>query len=334
MERIGCFFMTARSIADLESRVLKAEELGYEACGFPHIAGRDALATLAAIGPKTSRITLATGIVPIYTRTPVTLAQEAGVINEATGGRFMLGIGTGHKDLIESWHGTPFRKPLTAMRDYLTILRGAIRDSQVAHDGEVFSAHFGFLGFQPAHDLRILVGALGPKMLQLAGEMADGVVLWMSSPSHIRDVVMPNLRIGAARAGRDVAELEVFACLFAAPGADRASARDAIRRQLFAYLQLPFYRNTMVAGGYGEDMDAFDAGVAAQDFPLSLAGLSDRMIDEIAATGGLDDVAETLDAFRGAGCTVPGVGVVGGYEGYEGAERSLVLLRDAGARVV
>ncbi len=329
MSRIGCFFMTARSITDLEARVLAAEELGYEACGFPHIAGRDAITTVASIAPKTSRIKLATGIVPIYTRTPVTLAQEAGVIAETTGGRFMLGIGTGHASLVESWHGTPFRKPLTAMRDYLTILRASLRDAQVGHDGEIFSSHFGFLGFRPDPNLPILVGALGPKMLQLAGELADGVVLWLSSPQHIRDVVMPNLAIGAARSGRDVSELEVFPCLFAAPGPDRASARDAIRRQLFAYVQLPFYRDMLIASGFGADIDAFNEGIVAQDLPMALEGLSDAMIDQIAATGSLEEVAATLDGFRRAGCTVPGVGVVGGYEGYPGAIESLAAIKEA-----
>ena len=332
MDRIGCFFMTARSFDDLQNRVLAAERLGYEACGLPQIAGRDALATLALIAPRTTRITLATGIVPIWTRTPVTLAQEAAVGHEATGGRFILGIGAGHKPLVEAWHGTTFRKPVEAVRDYLTILRSALRTSSVGHDGEIFSSHFGFLGFTPPN-VPVLVGALGPKMLQLAGEMADGVVLWMSSPRHISDVVIPNLRIGAARAGRDVADLEVFACLFAAPGPDRASGRDAVRRQLFAYLQLPFYRNMLVASGFEDDLVAFDAGVAAQDLPRSLAGLSDKMIDEIAATGSMDDVAATIDGFVRAGCTMPGVGVVGGYEGYEGAERSLASLIEAGARV-
>lgn len=333
MDRLGCFFTTARTIADLEARVLRAEALGYEIVGLPQIAGRDALATLAIIGPKTQRIRLATGIVPIWTRTPVALAQEAGVVHEATGGRFMLGVGVGHKPLIESWHGTPFRRPVEAMRDYLTILRAAFRDASVGHTGEVFSAHFGFLGFRPSPEVPILVGALGPRMLRLAGELADGVVLWLSSPSHIREIVLPNLAIGAARAGRDVSELHVFACLFAAPGPDRASARDAIRRQMFAYLQLPFYRDMLIASGFGGDIEAFDAGVAAQDLPQALGGLSDAMIDEIAATGTLDEVAETLDGFVRAGCTMPGVGAVGGYEGYEGMERSLSLLREAGARV-
>jgi probable F420-dependent oxidoreductase len=332
MDRMGCFFMTARSFDDLASRIVTAERLGYEACGLPQIAGRDALATLALIAPQTSRIKLATGILPIWTRTPITLAQEAGVLHEATGGRFMLGIGTGHKPLIEAWHGTEFRKPLTAMRDYMTILRTALKTASVGHDGEMFSSHFGFLGFTPP-DVPVLVGALGPKMIQLAGELADGVVLWMSSPQHISEVVIPNLRIGAARAGRDVADLEVFACLFAAPGPDRASARDAVRRQLFAYLQLPFYRNMIIASGYDADLATFDAGVAAQNLPEALAGLSDRMIDEIAATGTMDDVASTIDGFVRAGCTMPGVGIVGGYEGYEGAERSLESLIEAGARV-
>ncbi len=333
MDRIGCFFMTARSIGDLADRVLLAESLGYDIAGLPQIAGRDAMTALSVIAPRTSKIKLATGIVPIWTRTPVTLAQEAGTLAEATDGRFMLGIGVGHKPLVESWHGTEFRKPLTAMRDYMHVLRGALRDAQVAHDGEMYSAHFGFLGFRPPSDVPILIGALGPKMLQLAGETADGVVLWLSSPQHVRDIVMPNLKIGAERAGKDVSKMRIFGCLFAAPGADRASARDAIRRQMFAYVQLPFYRDMLIASGFGQDIENFNKGIEAQDLPMALAGLSDDMIDHVAATGGPDEIAETLDRFRDAGCTTPGVGVVGGYDGYEGPKRSLELLLEAGARV-
>lgn len=333
MDRLGTFFMTARTLADLEERVLTAERLGFDACGFPHIAGRDAMATLAAIGPKTERIRLATGIVPIYTRTPVTMAQEAGLVNEALGGRFMLGIGTGHKDLVESWHGTPFTKPVEAMRDYLTIVRAAIRDSQVAYAGERFSASFGFMGFQPQPDMKILVGALGPKMVQLAGEMADGVVLWLSTPEHISNVVMPNLKIGAARAGRSLDGFEIFPCLFAAPGPDRASGRDAVRRQLFIYAQLPSYRNAIISAGFVEDLAAFDAGIALQDLPRALAGLSDHLIDRLAATGDDEQLAETIGAFMDAGATVPGVGPVGGYDGYSGTKTSLEQLMRASALV-
>lgn len=333
MSRLGCFFLTARSIDDLAARVIAAEDLGYEIAGFPHIAGRDALATLAVIGPRTTRIKLATGIVPIYTRTPVAMAQEAGTIAEALGGRLMLGLGTGHRELVESWHGTPFVRPVAAMRDYLTILRSLFRDASVQHDGDVFSAHFGFLGFRPPSETPLLVGALGPRMLQLAGELSDGAILWLSSPQHIRDVVVPNLREGAALSGRDAGALEILPCLFAAPGPDRASARDAIRRQLIPYVLLPFYKNMLIASGFEADVSGFEIAIMAGDLPAALSSLSDRMIDSIAATGSEEDVAETLSAFVAAGATMPGVGVVGGYEGYAGPIESLRICREAGALV-
>lgn len=327
MTRMGCFFMTARNIGDLADRVKIAEDVGYDVAGFPHIAGRDVMATLAYMGARTSSITLASGIVPAYTRTPVTLAQEAGTIAEATGGRFMLGIGTGHKDLVENWHGASFQHPVEAMRDYLTILRSLFRDGSVSYNGAQFSAHFGFLGFKPPK-VPILVGALGPKMLQLAGEMADGVVLWMSSPRHIREVVMPNIAAGAAKAGRTLENFEVFACLFAAPGPDRASARDAIRRQIIPYLALPFYRDMLAVSGFAGDLAGFAEGLAAGDLPAALSAISDAMIDEIAATGTPDDVGATLQAFIDAGATVPGVGPVGGYDGYVNAAESLRTLHN------
>lgn len=322
MERMGCFFMTARTIGDLTERFRTAERLGYEIAGMPHIAGRDALATLTLITPQLETMKTATGIVPIWTRTPVAMAQEIATIAEGTGGRFLAGLGIGHKDLVEHWHGTPFASPIAAMRDYLTIVRTALRTGSVSYDGPVYRAHFGFLGFTP-QDVPLLVGGLGPKMLELTGELADGAILWMSSQAHIRDVVMPSLAAGAAKTGRDANGLDVFACMFAAPGPDRASGRDAIRRQLLAYVQLPFYRNMLVASGFAEDLDRFDAFIREGDLPAALAALSDAMIDEIAVTGSADEIAETLRGFRDAGCTIPGIGVVGGYEGYEGTEASL-----------
>ncbi|HVL89204.1 MAG TPA: LLM class flavin-dependent oxidoreductase [Actinomycetota bacterium] len=329
MERLGCFFLTARNFDDLAARVAAAEELGFEIAGFPHIAGRDALTTLAAIGPRTSRIKLATGIVPIYTRTPVTMAQEAGTIAEATGNRFVLGIGTGHAALVESWHGQTFESPLAAMRDYVTIVRSLFRDASVQHDGERFRAAFGFLGFRPPESIPIMIGALGPKMLRLAGELADGAILWLSSPQHIREVVVPNLRAGAAAGSRSAHELSIFPCLFAAPGPDRASARDAIRRQLVPYLTLPFYRDMLIASGFGDDLEGFADRLGDGDLPGALSALSDRMIDSIAATGSPEQIAETLYAFVEAGATMPGVGVVGGYEGYAGPIESLRRIRHA-----
>lgn len=332
MDRLGCFFVTARSIDDLEKRILMAEQLDYAAAGLPQIAARDAMITLAAIARKTERIRLGTGIIPIWTRTPVALAQEAAVLQELLEGRFILGIGVGHPDLIRSWHGREFKNPLNAMRDYLTILRSAFRTGSVDYKGSEFQASFSFMGYQPT-DVPIHMAALSPKMLQLAGEMADGVILWMSAPKHIREVVIPNVRIGAERAGRDLSDIEIYGSLFAAPGPDRASARNAIRQQLFMYLQLPFYRTAIVAAGFQSDLDAFDEGMRKGLMDEGLAGLSDELIDQLGATGSPEEVAETLDAFVDAGCTLPAIGVVGRYEGYQGAEWALSSLRQAASLV-
>ena len=332
MERLACFFMTARSIDDLRSRIQLAESLGYDTVGLPQIAARDPLVTLAAIAPSTSKIRLGTGVIPIWTRTPIALAQEAAVVQEVSDGRFLLGIGVGHQELVESWHGTKFERPVEAMRDYLSILRSVFARGMTGHKGEVFSSSFSFMGYEPPR-VPIFVGGLGPKMLQLAGEMADGVVLWLSSPKHVREVVLPNLQIGADKAGRNVEELEIFSCLFAAPGGDRSSARDAIRLQLLTYLQLPHYRSVVKVSGFSEDLANFDSAIQEGHMPKALAALSDALLDDISATGSNEEIATTLDAFVEAGCTMPGVGVVGRYEGYQGADWALTSLRESAALV-
>lgn len=332
MERLACFFMTARLVNDLKKRVLFAESLGFDTAGLPQIAARDPLTTLAAIAPATNSIRLGTGIVPIWTRTPVALAQEAAVVQEAAEGRFMLGIGTGHQMLVESWHGTKFERPLLAMREYLTILKRIFNEGSVDFQGEIFRTSFSFMGYQPPK-VPIYIAALGPKMAQLAGEMADGVILWLSSPRHIKEIVIPNIEIGAKRAGRSMEDIEIFGCLFAAPTENRAAGRDAIRMQLLTYLQLPFYRAVMNASGFENDLIAFDAKMKEGLIYEALAALSDRLIDEIAATGTPEQIAETLERFVTAGCSMPGVGVVGGYDGYPGAEAALASLTQAKALV-
>lgn len=332
MDRLACFFLNARSVFDLQKRILMAESLGFDTAGLPQIAARDPMTTLAAVAPNTSRIRLGTGIVPIWTRTPVALAQEAAVVQEVSGGRFMIGVGVGHRMLVESWHGTEFKKPLVAMREYLTILRSLFSEGYVNFEGEIFQASFGFLGYQPP-SVPIYVAALGPKMAQLAGELADGVILWLSSPRHIKEVVIPNLEIGARRAGRSVADIEIFGCLFAAPTESRGPGRDAIRQQLLTYLQLPFYRAVMEASGFREDLQAFDSKLKEGLVPDALKALSDGLIDEIAASGTPEQIAETFQRFVDAGCTMPGVGVVGGYEGYPGTEAALASVATAGALV-
>lgn len=308
--RLAAFLSPGRSLEDAQHRVGLAESLGYELVLDNHIAGRDGLTTLVAYARTTSRVKLGTGVYPMLHMSPLALGQLAASVDELIDGRLVLGIGTSHRPVIEGWHGRPFpESPLTAMRDTLTILRALFTEGAVDHDGTLLSARgFRFNGFTPRADLPIWVAALGPKMLQLAGELADGVVLWLCDDAYIRDVVVPNVRAGAERAGRDPATVEIVPAITCAVTDDPEPAYAALRKQLVVYLSLPFYRSMLEDAGFGDDLRAFDAGMAAGDVEQAMAGMSTAMLDRLSGIGTPDRVAATIARYRDAGATLPGVG--------------------------
>ncbi len=124
---VGSFVSTGRSLPEAIARVQLAEELGYASAYVTHVAGRDALQVSMAYAQRTERIRVGTGVVPIYSRTPATMAQEAATIDDASGGRMMLGIGVSHRPVVEFWHGQQIGKPVTEMREYTAIVRAIQR---------------------------------------------------------------------------------------------------------------------------------------------------------------------------------------------------------------
>ena len=154
---------------------------------------------------RTERIRLGTGVVGIWSRSAVTLALQAATLHQLSGGRLLLGLGVQARGYVEGWHGQRYRKPVTAMREFVTILRGLLAGERVTFEGEIFSVRNFQLQMQlPEQPARIYVAANGPKMVQLAGELADGMLGYFHSVEYVRDVVMPNLRARsrARRAGR------------------------------------------------------------------------------------------------------------------------------------
>ena len=171
---VGSFISVGRSLDDAVARVRLAEDLGYDAAYVTHIAGRDSLTVLAGYAAATSRIGLGTGVVPIYTRTPATMAMTAATLHEQSGGRLRLGLGVSHRAVVEGWHGQTIDKPVAEMREYVAILR-AILAGEPPPAGEKWQTSFALSGIGPYPDLPIYVAALSPAMLRLAGEVADGV---------------------------------------------------------------------------------------------------------------------------------------------------------------
>jgi F420-dependent oxidoreductase-like protein len=310
---IGAFISPGRSLSRSLERLRLADELGFDAAYVTHIAGRDSLTVLMAYAAASERIRIGTGVVPIFSRTPATMAQTAATIDEYSDGRMVLGLGVSHRVTVENWHGQKIEKPVSQMREYLGGVRAIIR-GEAPPDSTYFPTKFAFMGYEARADLPIYVAALAPNMLRLAGELADGVMLWLCSPAYIRDTVIPKVREGREKSGRSLDGFDVVAAVPIALTDDPEAARATLRQDLVPYASLPFYRAMLEASGFGDDLAMFDSGISEGDLEQAKAGLSDRMLDELAGVGSADDVKAAVERYREAGALSPCVGGLPGTD--------------------
>jgi len=308
---LGCFISTGRSLEQAVARVRRAEELGYEAAYVTHIAGRESLTVVTAYAMQTSRIRVGTGVVPIYTRTPATMAQTAWTIDDLSDGRLNLGLGVSHRPVVEGWHGQTIDRPVSEMREYVSIVRAILRGEQPPADGEKWRTGFQLGGLDPRPDVPLYVAGLSPGMLRLAGEIADGVILWLCTPPYIRDVVIPAVREGRERAGKSLDGFDVVAAVPAGAVEDPADAHASMRRELLPYFGLPFYRAMLERSGFGDEIAAFDAAAGAGNGDGMQQAISTRFLDTLAAIGDADAVRAGVERYRAAGTTSPCVGPIG-----------------------
>ena len=297
MGRLAAFSPAVRTLDESVARARTAERLGYESVWTTQLPpARDASLVLAAYAAATERIKLGTGVLPIYTRHPTAMVQMAATLDEMSGGRFILGIGVSHKVTVEGFWGLHLEHPVEAMREYLTIVRASIRDGGCSFEGQFFTARWTYAAPRRA-DLPIMISALNPRMLELAGELADGVVLYMCGPGYVKDVVIPALEAGRAKAGKSLEGFEIVATFDACLTSDRTAALEVYRKTLDRYSALPYYRKAMEAGG-------FDA-------------------EELAGIGDPSQVRAAVERLRESGVTLPGVGPFGSHDGAKGFEATL-----------
>ena len=310
---IGAFISPGRSLDKTVERAALADRLGYDAAYVTHIAGRDSLTVLMAYAAATERIRLGTGVVPIFSRTPATMAQTAATIDEYSDGRMVLGLGVSHRVTVENWHGQKIVKPVTQMREYVSGVRAILRGEEPP-DSAFFPTKFAFMGYSARPELPIYVAALSPNMIRLAGELADGVMLWLCCPSYIETAVIPTLREGVEASGRAFDDFDVVAAVPVALTDDPESARAALRQDLIPYASLPFYRAMLEASGFADELAAFDEGMAAGDLERAKAGLSDRMLNELAGIGSAEEVQGAVRRYQAAGAGSPGIGGLPGTD--------------------
>jgi probable F420-dependent oxidoreductase len=309
MPGTGTFISVGRSLDQAIERARLADRLGYASVYTTHVAARDSLTVLMAYAAATERINLGPGVLPIYSRTPVATAQQAATIDEYSHGRMVLGLGVSHKVTVENWYGVKLERPLRAMREYIGVVRAAFRGEDPP-EGEIFPTRFHFMGYEPRPDIPIYAAALSPRMLRLAGEIADGAMLWLCNPSYIRDVVLPEVTAGRERAGKTLDGFDIVAAVPSAVTDDRTSAYEIMRNDLVTYWNLPFYRAMIERSGFGEDIARFDEGMQAGDMERAKAAISDRFLDELTAIGSPEDVRAGIRRYAEAGALSPCVGPV------------------------
>jgi alkanesulfonate monooxygenase SsuD/methylene tetrahydromethanopterin reductase-like flavin-dependent oxidoreductase (luciferase family) len=301
--RTALFLNPGVDLGEALTLARRADALGYESLWVTHGVGRDALLVLSAYAHVAPRAGLGTGVVPIYPRHPALLAQEALTLSDISGGRLRLGIGVSHRPSMEGALGLEMGRPLEAMREYVTVLRAALT-GKVEHEGARYRVAWqsGLPRLPSAPP--ILLAGLSPKMLELAGEIADGVVLWLCAPAYIRERAVPAIQRGRKRAGKSLEGFEIVAAVPAALTVDRAAGQALFKAELTRYLALPFYRAMLEQSGFGAELSAYDRAQKAE-------AISDRLASALCAVGDFKTVSTFVATHREAGVTLPALRPIG-----------------------
>jgi 5,10-methylenetetrahydromethanopterin reductase len=257
----------------------RSEAAGFSSLWMANIFGLDAINTLALVGRETVKIELGTAVVPTYPRHPVAIAQQALTTQAASRGRFALGIGLSHKIVIEDMLGFSYDKPAKHMREYLQVLAPLLRGEPVSFKGEQYRVNAG-LQVPGATRVQLLVAALGPAMLKLTGELADGTITWMTGPKTIANHIVPGLREGTKAAKKPASRVVAGFPIVVTRKVDEA--REKIGKQLMIYGQLPSYRAMLDREGLAGPAEIALVGDEAE-LRKGMARLADAGVTDFSA---------------------------------------------------
>jgi F420-dependent oxidoreductase-like protein len=260
----------------LREQLQRAADQGFASAWMSNIFGVDALTALAVAGSQVPGIEVGTAVVPTYPRHPAALAQQARTVAAAVDGRLVLGIGPSHRIVIEDMFGYDYGKPILHIREYLDVLLPLLDGQPVAFTGTTVRANIGLTTPNPGR-VPVLLAALGPQMLRLAGERTDGTVLWMTGPATVRDHIVPSVTAAAQAAGRP--SPRVVCSLPVCVTDDPDDARERATQVFAIYGELPSYRAMLDREGAAGPAEVAIVGdedtVAAQIGALAEAGVTD-----------------------------------------------------------
>jgi coenzyme F420-dependent oxidoreductase len=287
------------SITDIAAMADHAEAHGYDRISLPEVTGRDGVTLLATLAERTDRIGLSNDVFSPYGRSPALLGQTGVTLQELSGGRYRMGLGTSSPDLTERWHLAAFDRPLRRLRETIELVNQVASGERIDYDGEFYEGGgLKLRGVEPA-EVPVDVAALGPKAVELAGRFADGWVPQLFTPDALADR-MEALRRGADLGDRDPDDLRVAVTVRSCALDDDERARDIAARQIAFMVGAygPYYRQSIARQGFEAETDAVHEAWNEGDRAEAVAAVSDEMVEDLVAAGTPDEVRETVQRFE------------------------------------
>ena len=290
-------------LAEFPAIAREAESRGYRAAWVGEASGAEAIALSTLIATHTSSMQIANGVIPVQTRTPVVYGQAAATLAHVAPGRFALGLGLSSDIIVGQWHGLPFAPSIQQMREAVQIIRMTAAGERVNFDGRFYRLKNFRLAIPPPSPApRIYLAALGPRMCELAGEMADGVLLnWI--PPAAMAASIARVEAGANRAGRSLADVDVCVYVRTCVTDEQEPAREALARDITGYAIVNAYARFFADCGFAEEVESVNTAWKSGDRAGAVKGISERVLDGLGAVGPADACRAQLDAFRRSGAT-------------------------------
>ncbi len=287
----------------------RAEDLGYESVWIAETGGPDPFVLAGAVAQVTKRVRIGLAVSPVYIRTAATIAAATGTVSQLAPGRFILGLGASSHAIVQNWHGQPFVRPLTRVRETVTAVRAMLAGQKITLEGETLRTQGFRLMVPPPAPVPIYIGALRPAMLELAGEIADGVAVNLF-PVEALAPTRQHLANGARKAGKDPASFEVVCRQQVLVTDDKAAARDLFRSFLAGYFATPVYNKYAAWYGFTEEAALIAEGFRTGDRAMTRKGMTDRLIDAVVIFGSLEECRERIAAYVAAGVDTTAVSVL------------------------
>lgn len=298
-------FVPVLTADELVALAREAEARGYRRAWMGESGGTDAVTVMTLLAAHTSRLEVATAVLPIQTRTPVVLGMTAATLGHLAPGRFSLGLGVSSRAIVEQWNGLAFTPGLAQLREAVQVVRAVLSGERVNFEGAFYTVrNFRLLVPPPPRPVPIVLAALGDAALRLAGEIADGVLMNWIGPETVPHAIA-EVEAGAKRAGRSLDGFEIAAfirtCVTDAP----EPARQSLARDITGYTTVDAYAAYFRGSGFADEIDAAQTAWKAGDRSGAVGKLSPRMLEALGVVGPEAYCRERIDAFARAGLTMP-----------------------------